>query len=217
MKSPKPATPATEGAEGAATKEESRTDISLIAENVGPDGVRLFLGGVKVASDADLLARHDITAAINCAVNLDINHVTHPAPEPDGSQRLPYGHGPVRTYKVRLVDGDGNPPGMLVASYFLLHGALHQHWPETESYPNRRRGNVLVYCRGGRSRSVIVVALYLHVSRPDAFPRLEDAVDLVRRRRSLDPNEYHEAPKPMLIAAAELAATHLRRIEGQLG
>lgn len=196
--------PCTDPSEGA---EEYRSDISLIADGIGPDKVSLYLGGMIVASDLTLLRRYGVTTVINCAVNLDINYITEP---PDDGGHVAYGRAPIRSYKLGMVDGPGNPDGLLVAGYHLLHGALHQTWPETESYPVRERGNVLVHCRGGRSRSVIVVALYLHIAYPGRYPDLMDAVAEVRTRRKLHPDEWHEAPKEVLIEAARRAAEAIR-------
>lgn len=77
----------------------------------------------------------------------------------------------------------------------------------------RERGNVLVNCRAGRSRSVILAALLLHLQIPGEFPTLGSAVDHVRVKRELRPDEWHETPKPMLIAAAESAAGWVRLVE----
>ncbi|MCA9720444.1 MAG: hypothetical protein KC468_37625 [Myxococcales bacterium] len=45
------------------------------------------------------------------------------------------------------------------------------------------------------------------------FPTLARALDHVRERRELRPDEWHETPKPMLIAAAERTAHWVRMIE----
>jgi myo-inositol-1(or 4)-monophosphatase len=89
----------------------------------------------------------------------------------------------------------------------MLRAAMLQQMPDKPSYRNQQRGNVLVHCRGGRSRSVIVVALFLHLEYPQIYPKLEDAIAKVRTKRKLHPNEWFEAPKPELIALAEHAIT----------
>jgi protein-tyrosine phosphatase len=102
---------------------------------------------------------------------------------------------------------------MLLAGYYLLDGALHQKLPNRHTYPHRRRGNVLLHCRGGRSRSVILAALYIHIQMTDRFPTLEAAIDHLRVTRELHPNEWEETPKPMLIKAACHAAAWIQHIE----
>ena len=85
--------------------------------------------------------------------------------------------------------------------------------PNRHTYPHRRRGSVLLHCRGGRSRSVILASLYIHIRMPDRFPSLEAAIDHLRVARELHPDEWDETPKPMLTEAARHAATWIRRIE----
>jgi protein-tyrosine phosphatase len=72
---------------------------------------------------------------------------------------------------------------------------------------------VLVNCRGGRSRSVAVVSLFLHLTLPDEFPTLDDAITFVRLRRELPADEYYKAPKPVLAEAARRAAEWIRMID----
>ena len=126
--------------------------------------------------------------------------------------RVAAGSGPIKAYKVGLIDGSGNPIDMLLGAYFILESALDQTLPVRPSYPNRQRGNVLVHCRGGRSRSVALVALFLHVQKPDLYPNLTDAISLVRVKRELHPDEWFETPKPPLIEAAEHAVRALKRL-----
>lgn len=188
-----------------------RPSISLIAENLPPYGAKLYIGDTEGARDLALLGQLGVSTVVNCAVNLDINYVTEPAQAADGA-RLAAGTGAIRCYKLGLVDGPGNPDTMMLAGYYLLSGALHQELPERESYPRRERGNVLVHCRGGRSRSVALVALYLHIELPQNFPTLETAIAHVRQHRALHPDEWFETPKPMLTEAAARAADWIRRI-----
>jgi len=188
-----------------------RPRISRVAENVLPYGIDLFIGGMEGASDLDLLRANDITTVINCAVNLDFNYVTTPLST--AGQEVSYGFSDIRYYKLGLIDGAGNPETMVLAGYYLLKGALEQQLPDKATYPRRERGNVLVNCRGGRSRSVTVVALFLSVAAPERFPTFEAALQHVRERRELRPDEWFETPKPMLLAAARRAATWIKLIE----
>lgn len=182
-----------------------RPKLSLVEEAIAPYGVDLFIGGTEGASDIDLLRAKGITTVVNCAINVDFNYVIAPEAEA-ASHCCGHGNGAMRYYKLGLVDGPGNPDTMMLAGYYLLRGAFEQRLPERASYRNRERGNVLVNCRGGRSRSVILAALFLRRILPERFPSLDRALDHVRTRRELRPDEWFEAPKPVLIAAARRAS-----------
>jgi hypothetical protein len=188
--------------------------ISLIETGLEPGGFSLYIGGTDAARDVALLREHKVSIAVNCAVNLDINYVSDPN-EPAEGEKCAHGTGPVRTFKLGLVDGPGNSDYMMLAGYLLLDGAVRQELPEKSSYPQRRQGNVLVHCRGGRSRSTMLVALYLHLSRPDKFPILDVAIAHVREKRQLHPDEWFSAPKPVLIEAARRAADVVRELQAQ--
>jgi len=188
-----------------------RPVISFIAENMGPDRVSLFISGTEGARDIAKLKELGITTVVNCALNLDINYadtLTHEAE----LGKAAAGYGPIKAYKVGLIDGPGNPSDMLLGAYFILESALDQTLPVRASYPNRARGNVLVHCRAGRSRSVALAALYLHLNKPDIYPDLSDAISHVRTARELHPDEWFETPKQPLIDAAEHAVRSVRRL-----
>lgn len=189
-----------------------RPAISLIAEGIGPDGVSLFIGGAEGARDIEALRGLGITTVVNCAVNLDINYVDAPKLAA-GQGKCAAGTAPVRTFKIGMVDGDGDPPKTILAGYYILEGALHQTLPEKQSYPVRERGNILVHCRGGRSRSVALVALFLHHHQTDQYPTLADAIAHVREARELHPDEWFETPKQALIDAAQHASDAIRLLE----
>ncbi len=192
-----------------------RPRISLILDHVAPYDVDIFISGSDGASDVELLRANGITTVVNCAVNLDFNYVTEPQVEASQTQ-VGHGAGAIRYYKLGLIDGPGNPETMMLAGYYLLQGAFRQILPERPSYPQRERGNVLVNCRGGRSRSVVLVSLFLHHAVRDRFPTLDDALDHVRTQRELRPDEWFEAPKPMLIEAARRASKWIEHIEADL-
>jgi hypothetical protein len=183
-----------------------RPPMSLIVDGLPPFGTKLFVGDSQAAADREMLERNDIAIVLNCAVNLEINY------EPEAGA-IESAKGPIRYYKLGLIDDAGNPDTMLIAGYFLLDGALHQKLPDRFTYPHRREGNVLLHCRGGRSRSVIMAALYMHLQMPDRFPTIDAAIDQVRVARALHPDEWHETPKPMLTKAAGYAAGWIRQIE----
>ncbi|MFZ1726859.1 MAG: dual specificity protein phosphatase [Albidovulum sp.] len=182
-----------------------RPPISLIEECVDPFGIALFIGGRDGAADLQLLARNGISIVVNTAVNLDFNYFPTADPSPPGAP-VPFGHGAVRYYKVGLVDGAGSPASMMLAAYYTLRGALVQEMPDRPSYPHRERGNVLVNCRGGRSRSVALASLFLHRNMPEKYPTIAAALAHVRERRDLRPDEWHETPKQVLIDAAQQAS-----------
>lgn len=191
--------------------EANRDPMHLIARDF--DGVDLYVGNRQAASNPALLAQHGIKAVLNCALNLDLNLVDAPAPD---SLNQTFGRAQLRYYKLGLIDGPGNPAEMLLAGYLQLSGLMRQQMPPKITYPWPSGGNVLVNCRGGRSRSVILVSLFLHLERKDSFPTLAHAIDHVRQMRQLDPVEWPSAPKPILVEAAiwaARAAQHLRALE----
>lgn len=189
----------------------ARPAISLIAEGLGPHELALYIGGSDGACDLGLLRRHGITTVVNCAVNLDINLVAGAAGE--GDVRVS-GYGDIRYYKLGLIDGEGSPDTMMLGAYYILDGALRQTMPKRETYPFVDGGNVLVNCRSGRSRSVSLVALFLHKQQPHLYPTLDDALAVIREKRELRPDEWFETPKPMLYAAARRASDWIDMIDG---
>lgn len=188
-----------------------RPDISLITRGLGSNKVDLYIGGREGASNLNLLQQHGISVVVNCAVNLDINLVREPDVAAKGNL-LTSGYGDIRYYKVGLIDGEGSPETMMLGAYYILDGALKQTMPKRHTYPFADGGNVLVNCRSGRSRSVSLVALFLHKQQPDLFPTLEDAVAHIRKHRELRPDEWFETPKPMLYEAARKASIWIDRI-----
>jgi len=183
----------------------ARPDISLIGRGLGPHGADLYIGGREGASNREMLKRHGITVVVNCAVNLDINLVT--APDGPASEEIcGSGFANVRYYKVGLIDGEGSPDTMMLGAYYILDGALRQSMPKRETYPFPDGGNILVSCRSGRSRSVSLVALFLHKKQPHLYPTLDAAVSHIREHRELRPDEWFETPKPMLYEAARRAS-----------
>ncbi|EHS49179.1 Dual specificity protein phosphatase [Rhizobium sp. PDO1-076] len=179
--------------------------LSLIYKRHPTYGVDLYISGKEGAADLELLHSNGITTVINCAVNLDFNYVRQPQVVSD-HQGSVYGPGEIRYYKIGLIDGAGNPETQMVAAHYILRAALEQVLPDKPSYPRRERGNVLINCRGGRSRSVAVVALFLHLTLPDEFATLDAAIAHVRKHRELPENEWFKAPKPVLADAARRAA-----------
>lgn len=188
-----------------------RPHLSLIESNLPGWDVDLYIGGREAVCDPALLAEHDIKIVVNCAVNFDVNFVSGGQTDENGI--LASGPGLLRYYKLGLVDGAGNSDTMLLSGYYLLRGALDQTFPERASYPHREKGNILVNCRAGRSRSVALVSLFLHLEMPKTYPTLAAAITHVRTNRQLRPDEWFETPKPQLIRAAEQAADMIRLVE----
>ena len=187
------------------TKHYPRPPISLIESNIPGWGIDIYIGGSTGVADAELLEKHNIKVVLNCAVNLDIDLVH--SEEPNTPEHLlKHGSARVRYYKIGLIDGPGNPESMVLAGYHLMRSALDQELPEKVSYKVREKGNILVNCRGGRSRSVTIVALFLHLEFPDRYPTLDSAIAHIRETRELHPDEWFETPKPALIHLAERAA-----------
>ena len=168
--------------------------LTHLANGIGANNVSLFVGDQIAASDDKLLRQHNIVNVLNCAVNCDINYVDKTLDLiPDGDNRA-FGYAPVRTAKVGMIDGEGNDPILMFVAVHLLHGMLHQTFPEKKSSPLRQSGNILVHCRGGRSRSVAVVALYLNHMFPQRWPSLEGLIDEIREKRGIPRGEFDRVP-----------------------
>jgi hypothetical protein len=168
--------------------------LTHLADGIGIDKVSLFVGDQIGASDDNLLRQHNIINVLNCAVNCDINYVDETLDiTPEGANRV-FGYAPVRTAKIGMIDGEGNDPILMFAAVHMLHGMLHQTFPDKKSYPLKQPGNVLVHCRGGRSRSVVVAALYLNHMFPEHWPSLDDLIDEIRHKRGIPQDEFDRVP-----------------------
>lgn len=150
---------------------------------------RLYLGNRIAADDAQLLQSRGITSTMNLAVNVEMAPLTLA----DGTA--------VRRTHVGLIDGPGNAPAHLLGAALVIGGILGQASPGKAHYPPHRPGNLLVHCRGGRSRSVGVLALYLVLAQPGQFPDLASALAHLRRLRGLPPTQ----PNADMLALADEA------------
>lgn len=157
-----------------------------VTEGAGPGLDRLYLGNLSAAEDAAALTAEGITSTLNLAMNV----FPGPLALPDGTQ--------LRRYQIGMVDGPGNAPDLLAAAVHLIDGLAAAYTAGKPHYPAHRRGSLLVHCRGGRSRSVTLLALWLHLRQPTAFPELDAALAHLRRLRGLD-TDY---PLPPMIALA---------------
>ena len=91
------------------------------------------------------------------------------------------GYAAVRYYKLGMIDGDGSPDTMMLGAYYILDGALRQTMPKRETYPFADGGNILVNCRGGRSRSVSLRSSHVSWTRCRSGPSA-DGVSAARMR-----------------------------------
>jgi hypothetical protein len=148
-----------------------------VVHGLGAHKLSLYLGNAPAARDGAALMARGITSTLNLAINIDIP----PMSLPDGTA--------VRRTHIGLIDGPGNHPAHLMAAVLALHGILHQASPGKPHYPPHRAGHVLVHCRGGRSRSVTVLALYLTLAVPGRFPTLGTALDHLRALRGLSEDQ----------------------------
>jgi hypothetical protein len=155
--------------------EEDRRPVLL------PVAGQLFLGNATAAADTGLLMAYGITQTLNLAVNID-----------PPALRLPDGTV-MRHGKVGLIDGPGNTARHLSAAVLAIAGMLAQTAPGKPSYPDHRPGGLLVHCRGGRSRSVVALAVYLAWTDRASFPTLVAALEHLRTLRSLPADQPHIA------------------------
>ncbi|RAP40763.1 protein phosphatase [Rhodovulum viride] len=181
---------------------EAREDARpLLIDVLGPvasasaqPGKRVFLGNLAGAEDAAALTAAGVTETLNLGLNL----CPGPLALGDGTQ--------VRRYQIGLIDGPGNDPHLLAAAVVTVRGLMGAYGPGKPHYPPHRPGHLLVHCRGGRSRSVTVLAVWLTLCHPQAFPDLDAALAHLRRLRGLD--TAHPLP-PMLDLAREVIARDL--------
>lgn len=160
--------------------EDARPFLVCVQENVCERAARLYLGNRVAADDPDLLFQHGVTSTLNLAVNIEMA----PLALPDRTV--------VRRTHIGLIDGAGNVAPHILAAVFAIQGILGQASPGKPSYPPHRAGHLLVHCRGGRSRSVTVLALYLTLAHSDRYPSFDAAVEHLRELRGLS-GDYPKA------------------------
>lgn len=175
--------------------EETQEDASPLLipamTGIGPGVDTVWLGNLTAAEDACALQKAGITASLNLAVNI----FPLPLALPDGTH--------VRRYQIGMLDGEGNAPQTLAAAVMLLDGLVASYTKGKPHYPPHRHGGLLVHCRGGRSRSVTVLAIWLHLRCTAEYPNLEAAIAHLRSLRGL--SETYPLP-PMIALAREALA-----------
>lgn len=181
------------------TQEDAARLLIPVVDSPGPGLTRLFLGNLTAAEDVEALAGAGITASLNLAMNI----FPGPLTLPDGTQ--------MRRYQIGLLDGPGNAPQLFEAAIRLIDGLAATYTEGKPHYPPHRPGGLLVHCRGGRSRSIAILALWLHLRRRADFPDLDAALTYLRGLRGLD-NGY---PLPPMIALARQAQTQLSASPGR--
>ena len=180
--------------------QEDATPVLLpVVDGINAEGAILHIGNRIAADDAQLLLRHGITSTMNLAVNIEMPSLMLP----DGTH--------VRRTHIGLIDGPGNVAQHLLGAVLALHGIAEQASPGKSHYPAHRSGNILVHCRGGRSRSVTVVALYLHLFHAERFPAFEAALNHLRTVRGLDDTQPQPAMLDLARQALDLARAPLCR------
>ena len=159
-----------------------------VIEDFGPHAKTLFLGNLAAAEDRECLLAAGITETLNVSINM------FPGPMllPDGTH--------IRRYQIGMIDGDGNDPHLMEAAVFTIEGLMRGYVPSKPHYPKHRKGNILVHCRGGRSRSVALIALWLFTFARDRFASFESALAHLRQLRGLD----ETYPLPPMLALAEV-------------
>lgn len=175
-------------------REDVRPLIYPVAENVGPHNKTLFLGNLAAAEDAGCLLQAGITETLNVSINM----FPGPLTLADGVH--------VRRYQIGMIDGAGNSPHLMAAAVHTVEGLMRSYVPAKPHYPKHRNGHVLVHCRGGRSRSVSLIALWLAAFLPQQFESFEAALAHLRNLRGLD--EKYPLP-PMLALAEEVRLRNL--------
>ena len=182
-------------------REDDRPLLFPVIEGVGPHAKTLFLGNLATAEDPDCLLDAGITETLNVSINM----FPGPLTLSDGTH--------IRRYQIGMIDGDGNDPHLLAAAVFTIEGLMRGYVPAKPHYPKHRKGNILIHCRGGRSRSVALIALWLSTFARDRFASFESALAHLRQLRGLD--ETYPLP-PMLALAEEVRRRNLLGVENAI-
>jgi protein-tyrosine phosphatase len=128
--------------------------MDFVAENIA-------IGGKKDGTDTLRMESLGVGGQLNVAIDLDVNHI----PE-SNSKILTF---PIEYHKIGLKDNELNALEVLEASVYVLEQLLSKH------------DKVLVNCRAGASRSVVVICLYFVKNK--ICSTFDDAVKLIESKR----------------------------------
>ncbi len=145
-------------------------DIFPPPENFPEERVKIYIGSGHAAADPQQLERHHIRGVLNVAYDVDDQPVGYdypyePPPE-ELSEKPEIRHYRQQFAKVGLIDGYGN-----IANHMSIIAAVYMA-EQLLTFPPRsricpdivigyKRGNLLIHCWKGFSRSVTVSALYI--------------------------------------------------------
>ena len=132
---------------------------------------KIYIGN---SFDAATVTPEMVEASLNVALDLDITNTNK-----------------IKLYKVGMVDGPGNDPGVFIAAILCLDGMA------------RKYNKVLVHCHEGRSRSVIVVSTYLSINTNGNF---DEILKDVMKKREVD------VYKPALYELAKAAIPVIKKV-----
>jgi hypothetical protein len=142
-----------------------------------PDAnVQIYVGSWQSAVDESAITNNSIEGILNVAYDVDdqpgtssrrltvpdAGHPwqaahTHPAATGQTASRYAQQYA-----KVGLIDGAGNAVATMLAAVYMAD-QLFSFPPESVTDPlNYSRGNLLIHCYAGQSRSVTVAALYIY-------------------------------------------------------
>ena len=142
----------------------------------------IWVGNQVAAADLSALAAANITGVLNVAWDLDIEY---PSSEYIGDVSTDNEHLRLEYNKVGLVDGEGNTLFQLAAAVFQLRQLVSKRTLEAkdaDTFPNPPSA-VLLHCHSGMSRSVTVMALYLHFTEPGKWASYDDTLKFVMDQR----------------------------------
>ncbi|MGA2739585.1 MAG: hypothetical protein ABSG65_19365 [Bryobacteraceae bacterium] len=139
--------------------------------------VQIYVGSWDAASEGALLDQYLIRGVLNVAYDVD-DQPSEPAPIPvtGVDPNRPWQaavavhkaqsatHYPQQFAKVGIIDGAGNNDTTLLAAVYMAD-QLFTFPPQTPYPPLKNqylRGNLLIHCYAGQSRSVTVAALYIY-------------------------------------------------------
>ncbi|TPW27651.1 dual specificity protein phosphatase family protein [Martelella alba] len=175
-------------------REDARPLLFPVVENVGPHGKTLYLGNLAAAENAACLFAAGITETLNVSINM----FPGPLMLQDGVH--------IRRHQIGMIDGAGNDVHLMAAAVYLIEGLMRGYVPAKPHYPKHRPGHILVHCRGGRSRSVALIALWLSRFMAEDFAGFDAALKHLRRLRGL--GDSYPLP-PMLALADEVQRLRL--------